>query len=59
MQLQINIHKDTLLTDEVNNYKVGNILDKAAGLRIVLNIDGAPIASKITLTHHTLKPLVY
>ena len=26
--------------------KVGNILAKAAALRIVLNIDGAPIASK-------------
>ncbi len=26
--------------------KVGNILVKAAALRIVLNIDGAPIASK-------------
>jgi hypothetical protein len=43
--------------------KVGNILAKAAALRITLNIDGAPIASKshthISHTRHTLKPLVY
>jgi hypothetical protein len=38
--------------------KVGSILAKAAALRITLNIDGAPIASK-SHTHHTHKPLVY
>jgi hypothetical protein len=31
--------------------KVGNILAKAAGLRINLNKDGSPIVSDHTLTH--------
>ena len=31
--------------------KVGNILAKAAALRITLNIDGAPVASRLQITH--------
>jgi hypothetical protein len=38
--------------------KIGNILAKAAALRITLNIDGAPITSR-SHTHRTRKPLVY
>ena len=39
--------------------KVGNILAKAAALRITLNIDDTPVSSDHTLTHHTHNPLVY
>ena len=46
--------------------KVGNILAKAAALRITLNIDGAPVASRshthptpITLVNYSFINLVY
>ncbi len=39
--------------------KVDLPLAKAAALRITLNLDGAPIISNHTLTHHTRKLLVY
>ena len=39
--------------------KVGNILIKAAALRIDLKIDGAPIASRSHTHPRTLKPLAF
>ncbi len=42
--------------------KVDNILAKVATLRIILNIDSAPVTSRshhLVLIHHTRKPLVY
>ena len=39
--------------------EVGNILAKAAALRITLNTDGASYLLNHTLTHHTHKPFVY
>jgi hypothetical protein len=39
--------------------KVGLGLDKAAALRITLNLDGTPSYLNHTLTHHTRKLLVY
>ena len=39
--------------------KVGNILAKAAALRINLTKDGSPIVSEHTLTLHTIKPHIW
>ena len=39
--------------------RVGNIIAKASALRVNLNLDGAPIASSLTLTHRIRKPLAY
>ena len=49
--VQTNFHFLRTVFSSQFKSKVGNILDKVASLRINLNIDGAPIASR---SHSTL-----